>query len=235
VPEVPLGTRNAQLNDPVTSVESDPDTHEEIVTPSKTSDASVAETENPDPDTVTVAPIGPWEGITVIDTEVTVNAPIAVWPPTSVAVTVEPDVPTGTRNVQLNAPTAFEFSEPEEQLATVTPSKTREARVLDTENPVPATVTVEPVGPWLGVTEIAGVVTVNAPTATRPPGSVAETVDPEVPEGTANVQLQDPVGPVVNDPLVHAEIVTPSKTSDESGVEPVNPVPETVTIAPIGP
>ena len=224
-----------QLNDPVTSVVKDPDTHAEIVTPSKTSAARGVETENPLPATVTVAPMGPCEGVTVIATVVTVNAPIALWPPTSVAVTVVPDVPPGTLNEQLNAPVAPVVRDPDEQLATVTPSNTREASGLDTEKPVPATVTAEPVGPWPGVTVIAGTVTLNEPSATRPPESVAETVVPDVPLGTAKVQLQAPVGLVDSDPLEQVEIATPSKTSDETVVDPENPVPETVTVAPIGP
>jgi hypothetical protein len=49
-----------------------------IVTPSNTSDVSVTDTENPVPDTVTVAPTGPWVGDTVTAGVVTVNVPLAV-------------------------------------------------------------------------------------------------------------------------------------------------------------
>lgn len=42
----------------------------------------------------------------------------------------------------------------------VTPSKTSPT-AFDTEKPDPATVTVAPIGPWVGVTLILGVVTVN--------------------------------------------------------------------------
>jgi hypothetical protein len=93
-----------------------------------------------------------------------VNAPLAVWPPASVAVTVVPDVPMGTGNVQLNAPLASAICEetPVQFTASiVTWSKTRDASAVETEKPVPATVTVAPTGPWPGDTVIVGVVTVN--------------------------------------------------------------------------
>jgi hypothetical protein len=92
---------------------------------------------------------------------VTVNAPVAAWPPASVAVTVVPAVPTGTLNVQLNAPVAPVVREPLVQLVIETESNTSDARAVDTENPVPETVTVAPMGPWVGLTTIAGVVTVK--------------------------------------------------------------------------
>jgi hypothetical protein len=82
-------------------------------------------------------------------------------------VTVVPDVPPGTTNVQLNAPVAPVVREPLVQLAAVNVlvSKTNEVSAVDTENPVPATVTVAPIGPCAGVTVIAGAVTVNVPLA----------------------------------------------------------------------
>ncbi|MGA8091418.1 MAG: hypothetical protein WB984_02855 [Thermoplasmata archaeon] len=85
----------------------------------------------------------------------------------SVAVTVVPDVPLGTLNVQLNAPVAPVVREPLVQLAAVIVlvSKTNDVSAVDTEKPVPATVTVASSGPCAGVTVIAGVVTVNVPVA----------------------------------------------------------------------
>jgi hypothetical protein len=80
----------------------------------------------------------------------------------SVAVTVVPAVPTGTLNVQLNAPVAPVVREPAVQVVTTFESKTSEASAFDAEKPVPETVTVAPMGPWVGLTVIAGVVTVNA-------------------------------------------------------------------------
>jgi hypothetical protein len=59
VPDVPLGTLSVQLKDPVPLVVNEPLVQLVIVTPSKTRDFSVVETEKPVPDTVTVAPTGP--------------------------------------------------------------------------------------------------------------------------------------------------------------------------------
>ncbi len=75
--------------------------------------------------------------------------------------TVVPDVPPGTTNVQVNAPVALVVNEPLVQLVIVTESKTSDDSAVDTEKPVPATVTVAPIGPCPGVTVIAGGVTVN--------------------------------------------------------------------------
>ncbi len=78
--------------------------------------------------------------------------------------TVVPEVPLGTLNVQLNDPDPLVVREPLVQLVIVTPSKTSPT-VLDTEKPVPDTVTVAPTGPCFGVRVIFGVVTVNFPVA----------------------------------------------------------------------
>ena len=51
------------------------------------------------------------------------------------------------------------------QLVIVTESNTSDDNAVDTEKPVPVTVTVAPIGPCPGVTVIAGVVTVNIPRA----------------------------------------------------------------------
>jgi len=233
-PEAPLGTRNVQLNAPVAPVVNEPLVQLEMVLPPRTSEARPVDTEKPVPETVTVAPTGPRAGDTAIDGVVTVNDPKAVWPPTSVAVTVEPTVPLGTAKVHENAPDGSVDNEPLAQLATATPSN-RRPTVLDTEKPVPATVTVAPIGPCPGVTEIAGVVTVNDPVADWPPTSVAVTVLPAVPLGTAKVQLNAPLPSVESEPLVQLEIATPSKVSDASVDETEKPVPETVTVAPTGP
>jgi hypothetical protein len=81
--------------------------------------------------------------------------------------TVVPDAPLGTLNVQLNAPVAPAVREPLVQLAAaiVLVSKTNDVSAADTEKPVPETVTLAPTGPCVGVTVIAGVVTVNVPPA----------------------------------------------------------------------
>lgn len=155
---VALGTLNEQLNVPVELVVKEPLVQVEIFTPLKTRDDSAVDTEKPVPDTVTVAPGAPELGDTVIFGVVTVNVPLTLWPPTSVAFTVVPDVPDGTANAQLNAPFPPVVSEPGAQLVIVFPSNTNPT-VLSTENPVPATVTVAPTGPWLGLTVIFSVVT----------------------------------------------------------------------------
>jgi hypothetical protein len=69
--------------------------------------------------------------------------------------------------VQLNEPVPSDVKEPLVQLAAVIVlvSKTNDVSAVDTEKPVPATVTVAPTGPCVGVTVIAGVVTVNVPPA----------------------------------------------------------------------
>ncbi|MGA8091156.1 MAG: hypothetical protein WB984_01475 [Thermoplasmata archaeon] len=151
--------------------------------------------------------------------------------------TVVPNTPDGTTNVQLNVPVAPVVREPLVQLAAVIVlvSKTNDVNAVDTEKPVPATVTVAPIGPCAGVTVIAGVVTVNVPLAVLPPTSVAVTVVPDVPPGTTNVQVKAPVAPVVREPLVQLAIVTESNTSDDNAVDKEKPVPATVTVAPIGP
>ena len=95
----------------------------------------------------------------------TVNDPLAVAPPTSVAITLVPEVPIGTVNVHENVPDPSVVSPPAEQLEIAMLSKTSEASGADTENPVPATVTVAPTGPCPGVTVIAGRVTVKEPLA----------------------------------------------------------------------
>ena len=166
-PETPDGTANVQLNEPVPSVVRLPLVQLVIVTESNTSDDNAVDKEKPVPATVTVAPIGPCPGVTVIAGVVTVNVPVAVLLPTSVAVTVVPDTPAGTTNVQLNVPVAPVVREPLVQLAAVIVlvSKTNDVNAVDTEKPVPATVTVAPIGPCAGVTVIAGVVTVNVPLA----------------------------------------------------------------------
>ena len=79
--------------------------------------------------------------------------------------TVTPETPDGTANVQLNEPVPSVVRLPLVQLVIVTESNTSDDNAVDKEKPVPATVTVAPIGPCAGVTVIAGVVTVNVPVA----------------------------------------------------------------------
>jgi hypothetical protein len=80
-------------------------------------------------------------------------------------VTVEVVVPLGTVKEHENAPDESVERLPDVQLLTATPSKSSDASVEETENPVPATVTRAPWGPCTGVTERDGVVTVKVPVA----------------------------------------------------------------------
>jgi len=173
--------------------------------------------------------------VTAPATFATVNLATADWPPASVALTVVPDVPLGTLNVQLNDPVALAVNDPLVQLVIVFESNTSDFSFVSTEKPVPDTVTVEPTLPLVGLIVIFGVVTVNFPLAVLPPTFVAVTVVPDVPLGTLNVQLNDPVVLVVKDPFVQLVIVFESRTSDFTFIDAANPVPETVTVDPTGP
>jgi hypothetical protein len=135
----------------------------------------------------------------------------------------------------VNVPDVPVTKEPPVQLGIVTSSSTSERIGVDNENPFPETFTIDPTGPWLGVTVIVGTVTVNVPVANRPPTSVAVTVVPEVPLGTSNVHAKDPVLPVVSEPDTKFVIDTPSNTRELNGVDTEKPVPETSTVAPTGP
>lgn len=142
-------------------------------------------------------------------------------------------MPLGTLKLQLKLPALPVVKDPVLQLEMVTPSKTR-ATVPTTEKPVPETVTVDPTAPELALRVIFGVVTVNVAVAFAPPTSVAVTVVPEVPLGTANVQANTPALPVVSEPSLQLEIVTPSKTNPTL-LDTEKPAPATATVAPIGP
>ncbi|MGA3021608.1 MAG: hypothetical protein ABSE66_02220, partial [Thermoplasmata archaeon] len=165
--------------------------------------------------------------------EMTVNVPVAVWPPASVATTEVPEVPLGTANVQPNDPVALVVKEPFVQLAIGMLSNTNPTR-LDTEKPAPDTVSGAPGRPFTGVIPIHSVVTLNGTVAVRPPTSVATTVFPEVPLGTANVQPNDPVALVVKEPFVQLAIGMLSNTNP-TVLDTEKPVPDTVTGAPGGP
>jgi len=177
--------------------------------------------------------MGPPAGVTVISGVVTVNGLVAATPPTSVAKTVVPDVPLGTGNVQLNDPGGVPtvVNEPLVQLVIGFASKARDVGVVDTEKPVPATVTVAPMGPWPGVTVIVGVVTVNIAVAMYEPPSVAMNVygPAGVVAGILNVQLNAPPGVWV----VPAQAVP--EPHDTVTIEPAQPVPLKVVDAPGGP
>jgi hypothetical protein len=234
LPDPPVGTVNVQVYAPVPPAVRLPDAHVEIVFVSKTRPTGLV-TEKPVPETVTVAPMGPWPGETAIVGVVTVNAPVAVWPPSSVAVTVVPEVPEGTTNVQLNAPPAPVVNEPDVQVEIALVSNDSPTEFV-TENPVPATTTVAPTGPWPGVTVIAGTVTVN-PVVTVCPDPVSVTVivwSPADDVGTTNVHVAAPPADVEKDPAVQVEIEVVANLID-TVLLTVKPVPLTVTELPTGP
>jgi hypothetical protein len=88
---------------------------------------------------------------------VTVKLPEAVLLLTSVALTVVPDVPLGTLNVQLNLPVVLAVNEPLVQLVIVLESKTSDFSFVDAVKPAPETVTFAPWGPCVGLTLMDGV------------------------------------------------------------------------------
>ena len=143
--QVPLGVTDA------------PDDMEKLI---------VAPGVKPVPLTVTTVPLGPDRGTMNMEGTVTVKEPVAVAPPVSVAVTVEPLAPEGTEKAQLNVPVPLIDMDPGEQEEMVTVSKTSDFSDDPMVNPVPETVTVDPSGPWLGVSVIVGVVIVKPAEAT---------------------------------------------------------------------
>ncbi|MGB6500312.1 MAG: hypothetical protein WBG19_02770 [Thermoplasmata archaeon] len=109
---------------------------------------------NPLPVTETVSPATPVEGVSARegDVEVTRNEAEAVWPCRSVALTVVPLVPRGTRKEQLNAPKESVVSDPLRQTVIATESKISDSNPADAEKPDPETTTKVPTGPLVGVT-----------------------------------------------------------------------------------
>jgi hypothetical protein len=174
-----------------------------------------------------------------------VNVPVAACPPASTARTVVPTVPLGALKVHANVPVAPVVSEPLVQLVIDTPSKTSDPRTVETENPVPETVTAAPTGPWAGFTVMAGIVTVNVVVGVSPePTSVASmSWEPALELGTVNVQTKPPAAVVVmvvppplsvpDEQLVNASEIPANVTVTEFDI--VNPVPVRVAELPIGP
>jgi hypothetical protein len=77
-PVAPAGTLNVQVNTPVAFVAREPLAQVVTVIPPSTN-PTVLDTENPVPDTTTVAPTGPCPGATVIAGIVSVNDWGVVW------------------------------------------------------------------------------------------------------------------------------------------------------------
>lgn len=155
---------------------------------------------NPVPVSVNELPSEPDPGVAVMLGIVTVNDWVADWPPTSVALTVVPDVPLGTEKPHAKKPVLFVVSKPLVQVETTTPSKTRERRGVVTENPVPETVTGAPSGPSLGFTLIERAVTSNTTglvTIEEDRAFPRTSYGPGVSVGTLNAQRNAPVSFVV--------------------------------------
>jgi hypothetical protein len=171
VPAVPLGTWKVQLNAPVPFAVSEPLVQLETVRESNRREVRAVDTENPEPETVTVAPTGPWPGVATIAGVVTTNGVAGTSPvPTSVAwIECEPAEEDGTTNVHTNPPEAVvvivnppPLRVPEEQPANANeldPKVT--VTVSDTVNPAPVKVARLPTGPWDGFTVMSWGVTVN--------------------------------------------------------------------------
>ena len=103
-------------------------------------------------------------------------------------------------------------------------------------NPVPLTVTDVPLGPWLGVSVIVGVVIVNEAVATLLELSVAVIVygvaeaDPE--RTNVHPENDPPVSTVQEDT---EETVAPVDAVNVTVALGANPVPEAPTVRPLGP
>ncbi len=123
-----------------------------------------------------------------------------VVPTTVVATTPAP----GTLNAQLNVPETPTFNDPVAQTVMFAPSKISDFRVVESVNPVPETVTVEPTGPLVGATRIdplkcsgrsPGAAPWAPPTGSVPWGEMAPAGDdPTATEGLETVTV-DPEEP----------------------------------------
>ena len=172
----------------------------EIVAPAVMVVATETPTVNPVPLTSTDVPVGPWPGVRVIAGVETVNVPVAVCPPASVATTEVPLVPAGTVSVHETSPELPAVRLPDVQCETVTLSNTSEVSGVYSEKPEPETVTLEPSGPEFADRPIAGVVMVKVAAADASPvaTSVPTTLyGPALKLGTANLHANAPLGSVV--------------------------------------
>jgi hypothetical protein len=148
----------------------------------------------------------------------------------------------GAANVQTKSPVASvvmvdpENVPSEHEVGVWRTELNRRLAVDDTLNPDPVTTYAAPIGPWVGVTVIAGVVIVNVavPLSAPPSDPVAVTVYgvPDAVPEIVTVQLNVPVPDVV---APHALIVAPPLIVVVIVTAWVNPVPATTTDAPLGP
>ncbi|MFI5413875.1 MAG: hypothetical protein ACHQ0I_04750 [Candidatus Lutacidiplasmatales archaeon] len=159
-------------------------------------------------------------------------------------VTDDPEVPRGTLNVHVNAPVASVVRDPLSHELTVWESKTSDARVVDTEKPLPVTVTVEPEAPWEGLTTMAGAVTRNKCTTERALEAVSSApteYGPAALPGIVKVHTKPPWESVERDvPTKLPAVQLRGVWSDAAKVtvaprNGANPEPVTVYVPPIGP
>jgi len=143
------------------------------------------DTEKPEPATVTEVPMRPWLGDKVIVGVVTVKVAEAVSAgtvPTSLperTTAYGPDAMDGTVNVHVKVPVAEVVWDVQVCPLGVAPLNVIVLMVVETENPEPVTVTEVPIGPWITVRVIMGVVTVKvaeAVSAGTVPISLPETI-----------------------------------------------------------
>ncbi len=168
---------------------------------------------------------------------VTVNVAVALSAPPSdpVAVTVYAAAAPLTVNVQ---PLIVPVPVAEHALAApiVPPAEIVNVIVTPGVKPLPDTVTVAPLGPCVGTSATAGVVTVNVAVALSkaPSDPVAVTVYAAAAPLTVNVQpLNVPVPVAVH--TLAAPTVPPAEIVNAIVTPGVNPVPDAVTVTPLGP
>jgi hypothetical protein len=146
----------------------------------------------------------------------------------SVAVTVVPDVPTGTLNVHVNDPVAPVVKEPTVQLELgISTSSTFSPTRLVSEKLVPETVTAAPTGPCVGVTAIAGAITVNVAEAMFVPSDATIVCAPWATTGIATVHEKLPVA--FEEQVESADTPFSVKVID---LLAANPVPVAVVVLP---
>jgi hypothetical protein len=140
----------------------------------------------------------------------------------------------GTVNVHVKVPVDEVVWAVQVWVAMVPPAMEIEPITVLTENPVPVTVTIVPIGPWVSDRAIAGVVTVNVADAVFELASVAVTVlAPAAEEGTTKVAVKAPKADVVT---VAGMVVTVAPLNFIVIVEEeAKLAPATVTVTPTGP
>ena len=145
--------------------------------------------------TVTEVPTAPEVGLRTIAGVVTVKVAKAVSPVTVAtslpdAVTVWPPADSeGTTKVHEKAPAAEVVWAVHVWVEIVPPAIVIDPTVVLAEKPDPVTVTVTPTGPWVGDSEIVGVVTLKAveSTTAAPEYTMTKSEPSAVPEGTVTV------------------------------------------------